>query len=58
MKSICITTEWAVGAPLLLPTGQVMMTAASEVVLYTPQGSPDPSWAPTIKSYPKTIAVH
>lgn len=47
---------WAVGTPLLLPTGQVMMTAASEVVLYTPKGAPDPSWAPAIKGYPKAIA--
>jgi hypothetical protein len=47
----------AVGTPILLPTGQVMMTAASVVVLYTPKGSPNPSWAPAIKSYPKNIAA-
>ncbi|HEY6325227.1 MAG TPA: hypothetical protein VIW73_01750 [Candidatus Cybelea sp.] len=51
-----VTRAWAVGAPILLPTGQVMMTAAAEVVIYTPKGSPDASWAPTIKRYPKTIA--
>ena len=32
-----------------------MMTAASVVVLYTPKGSPRPSWAPAIKSYPKDL---
>jgi hypothetical protein len=47
----------AVGTPILLPTGQVMMTAASVVVLYTPKGSPNPSWAPAIKSYPKSIVA-
>ena len=44
-----------VGPPILLPTGQVMMTAASIVVLYTPKGSPRSSWAPVIKSYPKDL---
>ena len=47
----------AVGSPILLPTGQVMMTAAAVVVLYTPKGAPDPSWAPAIASYPKHIAA-
>jgi hypothetical protein len=44
------------GAPLLLPTGQVMMLGYS-VVLYTPPGSPQASWAPKIKSYPSSIAA-
>jgi hypothetical protein len=47
---------WGVGPPLLLPTGQIMMLAASAVTLYNPTGSPDPSWAPAIKSYPKSVA--
>ncbi|MGB8965643.1 MAG: hypothetical protein WCB99_08380 [Candidatus Cybelea sp.] len=46
-----------VGPPVLLPTGQVMMAAASVVVLYTPKGSPKASWAPTIKSYPKAVTA-
>ncbi len=46
---------WGTGPPILLPTGQIMMTAASTVVLYTPTGSPHPNWAPTIASYPKVI---
>ena len=44
------------GPPLLLPTGQVLMLGNSAVSLYTPAGSPKASWAPKIKSYPKTIA--
>jgi len=46
-----------VGFPILLPTGQVMMLASSAVVLYTPAGSPQPGWAPSIKSYPHAIAA-
>ncbi|MGC1380244.1 MAG: hypothetical protein WA814_04390 [Candidatus Baltobacteraceae bacterium] len=45
------------GPPILLPTGQVMMFANSGAVLYTPTGSPKPSWAPTIKKYPKSVTA-
>jgi hypothetical protein len=43
------------GVPILLPTGQVAMFGSS-VVLYTPTGKPEASWAPKIKSAPKTVA--
>ena len=45
----------ASGPPLLLPTGQVMMLGYSSVVLFTPKGSPQSSWAPTISSVPSTL---
>ncbi|MGA8473741.1 MAG: hypothetical protein WB681_01620 [Candidatus Cybelea sp.] len=51
-----VRNAWAVGPPILLPTGQIMMPAASTVVLYNPPGSPNPSWAPAIKNYPKSVA--
>jgi hypothetical protein len=42
--------------PILLPTGQVGLFCSSGIDLYAPTGSPKSSWAPTIKSYPKSIA--
>ncbi len=42
------------GAPLLLPTGQVMFTS-TKVSLYTPSGSPQASWAPTITKVSKSL---
>ncbi len=45
------------GAPILLPTGQVIMFGYSGVVIYTPSGSPNASWAPTIKTYPATVVA-
>jgi len=37
------------GRMLLLPTGQVLYTdGSSDVEIYTPIGSPDPSWLPTV----------
>jgi hypothetical protein len=50
-----VRDAWGVGPPLLLPTGQIMMLAASTVALYNPPGSPKASWAPSIKSYPKSV---
>jgi hypothetical protein len=44
------------GAPLLLPTGQIMLLG-SNVGLYTPTGSPKSSWAPTIKKCPSSISA-
>ncbi len=44
-----------VGPPVLLPTGQVMLIGYSSVVLYTPTGSPNASWAPTISKVASTI---
>ncbi len=35
--------------PILLPTGQVGLFCRSSVQIYTPKGSPEASWAPTIK---------
>ena len=44
------------GRMLLLPTGQVLFTDGSpDVEIYTPVGNPDPSWAPVIKSVPRTL---
>ncbi|HEU5478207.1 MAG TPA: hypothetical protein VFU90_00165 [Candidatus Tumulicola sp.] len=42
-------------APLLLPTGQVMIINYSTVSLYTPSGQPQSSWLPTISSVQKTL---
>src|SRR5262249_12764419 len=37
---------------LMLPTGQVLLTTGRgpRLAVYTPDGSPDPSWQPTISS--------
>jgi hypothetical protein len=48
---------WSVGTPLLLPTGQILVLAASTVVLYNPTGAADPSWAPAIKTYPRSVVL-
>jgi hypothetical protein len=38
---------------LVLPTGQILWTDASQnVQIYTPAGSPNPAWAPTISAAP------
>ncbi len=47
---------WA-GPPLLLPSGQVMMLGYSQVVLYSPTGSAQASWAPTIKNAPSAVTA-
>jgi hypothetical protein len=40
----------------VLPSGQVMATDGSEdIEIFTPGGSPDPSWAPTITTVPTTL---
>jgi hypothetical protein len=52
-----ISGLYATGAPILLPTGQVIMFGSSSATLYTPKGSPDSSWAPTISSSPSTISA-
>ena len=45
-----------VGRLLLLPNGQVMYGDTTGFVeIYTPAGSPDPSWAPTITGSPLTV---
>jgi hypothetical protein len=44
------------GRMLVLPTGQIMFTdGTSDVEIYTSPGSPDPAWAPVIKSVPRTL---
>jgi hypothetical protein len=44
------------GRMLMLPTGQVLYTACSATVdIYTPDGAPDPVWAPTITSCPSSL---
>jgi hypothetical protein len=40
---------------LLLPTGQVLWTDSYEVEIYTPKGSPNPAWAPSISSAPASV---
>jgi hypothetical protein len=41
---------------LVLPTGQILATNfSSNVWIYTPSGSPDPNWAPSVSSFPPTI---
>lgn len=45
--------DWT-GSPVLLPTGQVFMVSNS-VDIYTPTGSPQQSWAPTISSVQSTL---
>jgi hypothetical protein len=43
---------------LVLPTGQILATDYSGIVeIYTPTGSPDPSWAPAITSVSSTLAL-
>src|SRR5579884_314621 len=44
------------GRLLLLPTGQVMCTDFSSTVeIYTPSGTYNPAWQPTISSAPSTV---
>ena len=44
------------GRMLMLPNGQALYTAGDTVVaLYTPSGSPDPVWKPTITSCPASV---
>ena len=46
---------------LVLPTGQVLvglcdsLTGAGRSLIYTPQGRPDPGWAPVITAVPRTL---
>jgi hypothetical protein len=45
-----------VGRMLLLPTGQVMFASGgTNIQVYTPSGSPDPTWLPTITTSPSTL---
>ena len=46
--------SWA-GSPILLPNGQVMMFGYSNTVLYTPSGSPQSGWAPTITNVSSSL---
>jgi hypothetical protein len=47
-----------VGRLLVLPTGQVLYTnSAAYIELYTPAGSPNPSWVPTIATSPATVSA-
>jgi hypothetical protein len=43
---------------LVLPTGQILLgtCGAGPSPIYTPSGSPDPAWAPTISSVPAALA--
>jgi hypothetical protein len=52
-SSIIDTTNVAYNDRMLvLPSGQVLLTTGtdSRLAVYTPDGTPDPSWAPTISS--------
>ena len=43
---------------LALPNGQILMTDFSaRAEVYTPTGSPNPAWAPTISSVPTTLSL-
>jgi hypothetical protein len=43
---------------LVLPNGQILMTDGSDTAeVYTPTGSPDPAWAPSISSVPTTLSL-
>lgn len=47
-----------VGRMLVLPTGQVMFTDGSnDVEIYTPTGTYNIAWQPTINSYPSNITI-
>jgi hypothetical protein len=44
------------GRMLLLPTGQALFAAGTPAIhAYTPDGSPDPAWAPGLTAWPTTI---
>lgn len=44
------------GRMLILPNGQIIYTAYSTTVsVYTPSGSPDPVWVPTITACPTSV---
>jgi hypothetical protein len=46
------------GRFLLLPNGQVLFSSESaEITIYTPDGTPDPSWKPAISGVPAFMAV-
>ena len=46
------------GRFLLLPNGQVLFSSeSSKVTVYTPDGTPDPSWKPAITGVPAFMAV-
>jgi hypothetical protein len=47
-----------VGRMLVLPTGQVMFTdGSSDVEIYTPTGTYNIAWQPTLNSYPSNITI-
>ncbi len=43
---------------LVLPTGQILRTddSSTDIEIYTPSGSPNAAWAPTIATFPSTIS--
>jgi hypothetical protein len=44
------------GRLLPVPTGQILWTSdQGDIEVYTPQGSPNPAWLPTISSVPGTL---
>src|SRR5262245_4975599 len=49
-------TDCYFGRLLILPNGQILYSAYNAVVsLYSPSGSPDPAWVPTITSCPSSV---
>ena len=42
---------------LVLPTGQILVTSCGFPQIYTPSGSPNPAWAPTISSAPSNLVA-
>ncbi len=52
-----VKSLFGTGAPLLLPTGQIIIFGYSNVTLYTPTGSPQSSWLPTISVAPTSVTA-
>jgi hypothetical protein len=44
------------GNMLVLPTGQILSPDFFEVDIYTPTGTYDPSWAPSVQKAPSTVS--
>jgi hypothetical protein len=44
-----------IGRLITLPTGQALWSAGYAEI-YTPSGSPNPAWAPTVTAFPATVA--
>ncbi len=50
-----ISTAFFYGSLLPLPSGQVLIGGLNSVAVYTPKGTYQPSWAPTLSSFPASV---